>query len=120
MKIRIELTEEHIALIKNFKFKKINDALSGLDTYDLYGGTYIWEDMAIILGKLDRAIPGTENDPDGRKFPRELMEHFKELDEFILNNLSNIDNILHQFAEEGLKPGVYETIDYEQFWTKIK
>ena len=120
MKIRLELTEEHIALISNFRTKKIDPVHYGVDTYDLYGGTNLFEDMAIILGKFDKAIKGTECDVDGRKFPKEIMEHFKELDEFILDNMENIENILHQFATEGIKPGIYEAIDYEQIWKKIK
>lgn len=120
MKIRLELTEEHIALIKNFRTKKIDSNNFGIDTYDLYGGTNLFEDMALILGKFDKAIPGTENDFDGRKFPKEITDHFIELDEFLLDNIANIENILHQFIEEGVKPGVYEAIDYEQIWKKIK
>lgn len=120
MKIRLTLTEEHIALIRNFRFKKINEKVSGIDTYDLYGGTNLYEDMAMILGKLDLAIPNTETDVFGRQFPSELVEHFRQLDEFILENLYNIENIVHQFIDEGIKPGVYEAIDYEQIWTKVK
>ena len=36
---RLKLTEDIISLISNFRFKKINDKMSGFDTYDLYGGT---------------------------------------------------------------------------------
>lgn len=54
---RLKLTEDIISLISNFRFKKINDKMSGFDTYDLYGGTYLYEDMALILGKFDQMIP---------------------------------------------------------------
>lgn len=113
---RLKLTEDIISLISNFRFKKINDNMSGFDTYDLYGGTYLYEDMAFILGKFDQMIPGTENNPMGRQFPEELVKYFKELDEFIIENLSDLENIVHQFIRNGLKPGIYETIDYEQIW----
>lgn len=113
---RLKLTEDIISLISNFRFKKINDKMSGFDTYDLYGGTYLYEDMALILGKFDQMIPGTENSPMGRQFPEELIKYFKELDEFIIENLSDLENIVHQFIRKGLKPGIYETIDYEQIW----
>lgn len=114
---RLKLTEDIISLISNFRFRKINDTMAGLDTYDLYGGTYLFEDMAFILGKFDQAIPDTEANPMGRQFPTELITYFKELDEFIIENLSDLENILHQFVRTGIKPGVYESIDYEQIWT---
>lgn len=116
-KIKLKLTEEHIALLKGFRFKKINEQYSGLDTYELYGGTYLYEEMAILLGLYDKFIPGTENDPQGRQFPDEIKQHMRELDEFMLDNLYNLENIVHQFIGEGVKPGIYECIDYEQNWT---
>lgn len=113
---RLKLTDDIISLISNFRFRKINDKMSGLDTYDLYGGTYLFEDMAFILGKFDQMIPGTETDPMGRQFPDELVKYFKELDDFIVENLTDLENIVHQFIKIGIKPGIYEAIDYEQVW----
>lgn len=113
---RLKITEDIVSLISNFRFRKINDKISGLDTYDLYGGTYLFEDMAFILGKFDKMIPGTETNPMGRQFTEETVKYFKELDEFIIENITDIENLLHQFVKEGLKPGIYESIDYEQVW----
>lgn len=117
MIIRLKLTDELISLISNFRFRKISDKHFGVDTYDLYGGTNLWEDMALITGNFDQAIPGSETKPMGREFPEPIMEHLNELDLFIRENIENLENIVHQFSMKGgIKSGIYEAIDYEQIW----
>lgn len=95
------------------------DSIYGVDTYNLWGGTYIWEQMAYILGIHDHVIKGTEEDPTGPKYPEEDMEHMKDLDVFIIGNLDNIFTLLIQFCTEGIQPGVtYWCYDYEKIWHK--
>lgn len=117
MKIRIELTDEHIQLISSFRFTKITDSMVGVDTYDLYGGGNVWFDMACILNATDKIVEGTLERPFGPEFKDGYKEHLQELDEFIVSNMENIQNILHQFCKTGLKPGIYEAQDYEQIWS---
>ena len=105
-KFKLTFTEEHINLIKNFRTRQIDDANYSIDTYDLFGGTYLYEDMAYILGLMDKVIPGTMEDADGPKFEEETMQHLMELDSFIVDNLQHIEDILHQFCTEGIQPGV--------------
>ena len=95
------------------------DSIYGVDNFNLWGGTYIWEQMAYILGIQDHVIKGTEEDPTGPKYPDEDMEHMKELDMFILTHLEHIFQLLLQFCTEGIKPGVtYWCFDYEKIWHK--
>lgn len=174
-RITLELTEEHIKLIKCFRFQKINvkheksniipdlkymfltleecdnnecsdyikdelkeklekiyDAASlsnmyaesdtdkyyGFDTYDFFGGDLLYEQMAYILGYQDQIIPGTEEDYDGPKFPPEVMEHFKDLMEFIFTRIVDIEDVLHQRCDKGgLQANVkYIAYDYERLW----
>lgn len=118
MKIRLNITEDLLKLIRNFRFKRINDRVSGIDTYDLYGGTNLYEDMALILGDYDKAIEGTECNPTGRRFPSEIEEKYRELDAYIIDNLDSIENLVHQYFGQELEVGEYEAQDYEQIWTK--
>ena len=117
-KIKITFTDEQIKLIKCMRFKELSETTYGLDSYSLWGGNYLYEQIALILGYADRVIPGTEEDWDGPKYPTELMEKFIELDEFILKNLVSIEDILHQFCDKGgIQAGVtYVSYDYEGIW----
>lgn len=101
------------------KYRITIDSLYGFDNFNLWGGTYIWEQMAYILGIYNHVIKGTEEDPTGPKFPEEDMEHMKDLDAFILTHLEHIFQILLQFCTEGIQPGVtYWCYDYEKIWHK--
>lgn len=91
----------------------------GVDTYQLYGGTYLYEQMALILGKSDKVIPETLEDPMGPSYDDETMEHFIELDCFIRKHLTDIFEILLQYCDEGIKTGVtYWCYDNEHIWKK--
>ena len=68
MKIKLNFTNEHIALIKALNFTKFDDSHYGIDNYNIWGGTFIWEQMAYILGYQDAIIPSTMEDPTGPKF----------------------------------------------------
>ena len=89
----------------------------GIRTDSLYGGTYLYEDMALILGKTDRVVKGSEEDPMGAVYDEETMNYFKELDTFITTNLKDIFTIMIQFCTEGIRPGVtYWCYDYAGIW----
>lgn len=135
-RIKVELTDEHLALIKNFRIQKLNhlnvkngvedwsDKYYGIDTYGLFHGSNLYEDMAQILGVADKVIVGTEEDYDGPKYPVELMEHFDKLDSYIIDNMINIEEIVHQFCCKkdengnvvGVRAGIYTCKDNEHIW----
>lgn len=125
------------------------DNIYGFDIYNLWGGTYLWEQMAYILGYQDAMIPSTMEDPTGPKFYKtvwtgldengrrfvvtdkdklndaagleeiDVIEHFKDLDSFILTNLPYIMDLLLQFCTEGIQSGVtYWAYDYQRIWYK--
>ena len=131
-RISVTLNKEHIALIKNFNFNKLNvfdnkecikeeleQKYYGIDTYSMYGGTFLYEQMAYILGYQDKAIEGTLEDFDGPKYPKEIMDKFNELDFYIVNNITNIEEILHQFCDVGIKEGKYSCRDNEHIWKYV-
>ena len=118
-RLKLTFNEEHIKLISNFRTRQLDDEHYAIDTYDLFGGTYLYEDMAFILDYMDKVIPGTMEDADGPKFDDETLKHLNELDSFIVENLQNIEDILHQFCTEGIQPGVtYWCNPSEGIWHK--
>lgn len=116
-KIRIELNEQHIKLIKNFKPFIIDDYHVGYDSVNPYGGSYLIEDIAMILGHWDKAVPGTERDYDGRKFGLELEQELYELHMYLMDNFKFILSIMGQYIVKGVKEGEYTAIDTILDWT---
>lgn len=95
-----------------------NDKYYGIDTYDLFEADYWYDHMARIIGCSNQVIAGTEEDTDGPKYPPEVISHLRELDDFLVNNILHIEDILHQFCDRGgIKAGVtYVAYDYEGIW----
>lgn len=116
-KIKITLTEEHIKLLKEFRNTQIDDIYVGYDTINPYGGSYLMEDIAMILGYWDKAIPGTENDYDGRKFGIENEQKMLDIHTYLMDNIRFVFSIVFQFMEIGIKPGLYTSLDNDLNWT---
>lgn len=89
----------------------------GCDQWGLFGGTYLLEDMAMILGYFDKAIENSETLSSGRRFPVELEEKMYSLYDYICENMDDILNLVFTYiGNGGLSPGTYEYIDYK--WVK--
>lgn len=125
---KLKLTEDHIKLIRalnpvKFEFEDTDDRSHfgiGYDSYSLWGGSFLFEDLALILGFFEESIEGTENDYTGRRYSPEREEYMKELYAFFEENLFYIESLLHQFCDKGgLTPGTYKCIDYQLNWEKI-
>ena len=117
---RLTLTEEHILLLRLIKFEEneLNGDLTIMkdDPYILSGRL---EDIAITLGYMDKAIPGTENDAEGAAFPDDVEEHLLSVHKYIVDNLMFIESLIHQMVfEGGITPGTYKCIDNELIWSK--
>ena len=129
-KLKLNLTDDIIKLMSNFRIQKLNqlnvkqnpedwtDKYFGIDTYGLYHGSYLYQDMAEILGLSDKIIKGTELDYDGPKYEQETMNYLIDLDAFIVSNILNLEEIIHQFATKGgVKSGIYTCRDNEHIWS---
>lgn len=115
MKLKVTLNEDHIKLIKHLWFQDFNSKV-GIDKYDIFGGTRLWEDMARILGLMDHIRPETMEDWDGAKFDQEATDKMRDLAEFLDENILSIEEILHQHCDVGIKVGTYTCLDNVRIW----
>lgn len=89
----------------------------GCDQWSLFGGTYLLEDIAMILGYFDQAIEKSENLATGRRFPQELEDKMYSLYDYICENMEDILVLMLSFiGNGGLVPGTYEFVNYK--WKK--
>ena len=125
---KITLTEDHIKLLQAIKFEEFvfdGDSRNGrfgfgIDQYGPWGSSYPIEDIALVLGHFKDAIPGTEEDYDGRKFPTELQEKFHDLYDYVTENMEYLFNLLIYYTDKGgLTPGTYKCNPRIKEWTKI-
>lgn len=121
MKKTITLNKEHLKLIPFFFIQEIDDDTVGVTSQQLFNvGSHLLEDIAMILGLDNLALPNTKNDADGRAFPDDVEKHMLELYTYIKNHLFEIETLIHQFAcDGGLTEGVYKALDNEMIWEKV-
>ena len=123
---KITLTEDHLRLISNIKFEKftVSEGTAserfawGIDQWNLFGGTFVLEDVSIIIGKYDLAYD--RDSATGPKFEKELENYMWDLYEYIYENLTFIMDLVLKFSNKGgLKVGTYKCIDYELDWSYL-
>lgn len=122
---RIEVTEDLLKVIpifflqekKNFDENKTIT----IDSSHLYSiGFGLVEDIAMALGIYDKAIKGTEDDPEGRAFSEEDTERILALHKYVVDNLFYIEALIHQYVTKGgLEVATYKTKDNEILFEKI-
>ena len=125
---KITLTEDHIKLLQAIKFETfVFDGESregrfawGIDQYAPWGGNFPIEEIALILGHWEDALPESINDWDGRKVPDELQNKFYDLYDYITNNMEYLFSLLIYYTDKGgLTPGTYKCNPRIKEWTKI-
>lgn len=117
MKRSILLNDNHIKLISKMVVREFSATKIGIDLYDLYGGGFVYQDMANILGMRDHMIEGTEEDPEGPMYDEETQLKLEDIDGYIHDHLVEIIEIVMQFSSKGgLKPGKYVCDDAIRIW----
>ena len=92
----------------------------GIDQWNLFGGTYVMEDVALILGHYKDFIPGTEESPLGKQYPKELEDYFWECYQYIVENIVFIINLVFTYIDKGgILPGTYKINTKDAEWQKI-
>ena len=128
--LKITLTEDVLKLVSNIRFKEYTKYEEDdqrdhigyeIDLNSLYGGDFVLEDISFILGMYDRHIVDTEEDFDGPKFNEDDTKYMYELHDFVVDNLNNIEEILHQMIfKGGIKPGTYKCKDWQHIWEYVE
>ena len=117
---RITLDEDKIKLISNLTPIETEKSVH-YDINGLWGGSYLFEDMAMILGFYDEYIQGTEKDYEGKRYAPEKETYMHELYSWVISNIFYIESLVHFYASRGgLEPGTYKCIDTELYWEKEK
>lgn len=118
-KIKVVLTEDIIKLVKFFKIEEFSGSRIGFDTYALYPESQLFDFMAMVLGLQDKRIPDTIYNPMGSSYDKETTEKLMEIDGYIVENLTFIEEILHQFCDVGIKPGTYTCLANNRIWKYV-
>lgn len=120
MIIKINITEDILKLIPIIFLQEEGDNKIVIDKTHMFSiGFSLMEDMAMALGIYDRAIKGTEEDPEGKAFSEEDTNYMLELHKYIVDNLYYIETIIHQFVTKGgISVGMYKAKDNELIFEK--
>jgi alpha-D-ribose 1-methylphosphonate 5-triphosphate synthase subunit PhnI len=120
---RIEVTEDLLKVIPIIFLQEKNgfdNKTITIDSSHMYSiGFGLMEDLAMALGIYDRAIKGTEDDPEGKAFSEEDTNRILSLHKYIVDNLYYIEALIHQYVVKGgLEVGVYKAKDNELIFEK--
>lgn len=124
--LKITLTEDMLKLISRITFQELpnleeekKEAGWGLNFFNLYGGDLTFENIAMILGRYDEHIEGTECRLTGAQFPKDFEDYMWETHGYILEHIQDIEELVHQFCNRGgLTPGTYECVSHIRIWEK--
>ena len=118
MILHLNLTEDHLKLVKFLNIEDINDDYLTINKNTILTmQTHILDDVALILGLRDKAIKNTEEDADGAAYPNDVEKYMLDTYRYVQNNLYLIETLLHQNVTEGIKPGKYTCKDNEMIWS---
>lgn len=115
-KLSVVFTEDIIKFVKLLKVEKFSDGKVGYDLYGLYPESHLFDFMAMVLGLEKHRIIGTEENPMGAEYDEEATRKMMDIDEYIVENLEYIEEILHQFCDVGIKEGKYTCLAYQRIW----
>lgn len=121
MIIRLKLTKDHLKLIQMIFINNNEDEETvSINKDHMYSlGSHLLEDISYVLGMRDRAIKGTEEDPDGCAFSDEDEKYMLEIHQYIVDNLYYIETLIHQFVTNGgISEGTYKAQDNDLIWSK--
>jgi hypothetical protein len=106
MVLHLNLTEDHLKLVKFFE---ITDE-----------GFYIGVPKNGMLTMKDKAIDGTTEDAEGAAYPDDVEKYLLDTYNYVKDNLYNIETLIHQRVTEGVQPGEYTAKSYDLIWKKVE
>ena len=125
---RLTLTEDVIKLIPHLNFTETPTADEiadkryprwGIDYNSIYGGSFLLEDLALILGFHNDMLPESIESPMGFRYPEEIEDRMLAAHRIIIENMKSIEEIIHQFVVKGgIKPGTYKCDNKIRLWER--
>ena len=116
---KLNITGDKLALISGLAPKLMDNGVK-LEENSFWGGTYLYEDIALVLGFYDEHIKGTEGDFEGRRYSPEREKYIFELYDWFKDNIYYILSLVLQFSNKGgLKEGTYKCVDYQLNWEYV-
>ena len=120
MIIHLNLTEDHLKLVRFLNIEDNDDDVLTINKkVMLTMQTHILDDVAMILGFTDKAIKGTDEDPDGRAYPDDIEKYMLDTYKYVSDNMYYIETLLYQNVLTGVQPGEYKANDADLIWEKI-
>ena len=117
MKEIIKLTADHIHLLKNLKLSNLDAKSFGIDLFSPFGGDYVNQDMAILLGYGNRIIPETIGNAVGPVYDEETQGYLNKLAEDFDAHMADYFELMQQYCDKGgIKPGVYSRTTHKINW----
>jgi hypothetical protein len=117
MIIHLNLTEDHLKLVRFLNVEDNDDDVLTINKHVMLTlQTHILDDVATILGFRDKAIKGTEEDPDGAAYPDDVEKYMLDTYNYVSQNMFYIETLLHQRCTQGIVPGRYKANDADLLW----
>ena len=119
MVIHLNLTEDHLKLVKLLNIDGEDENFVKIDKKIMLRlQSHILDDVAVVLGYKDKAIKGTEEDPDGSAYPDEVEKYLLDTYHYVSDNLFYIETLIHQRCTDGVHPGRYKALDRDLIWSE--
>ena len=125
---KLTFSEDVIRLIPHFNFtetpllpaiRDVEIPRWGLDYNSIYGGSFLLEDLALILGFYDKVLPETIENADGPRYPEEIEDRMLAAHRFVIENMKEIEEIIHQFVVKGgITAGTYKCEHDIRLWER--
>ena len=120
MKKILELTKDHLKLASFFYIENREKEVAINKFIMLSEQSHLLDDVSLILGLRDKAIPNTEEDADGMAFPDDIEKYMVDTYRYVSENMYWIETLIHQMIlEGGVQPGIYECSDKVKIWKKV-
>lgn len=120
MILHLHLTEDHLKLVRFLNVEDESDDVLTINKHVMLTlQTHILDDVATILGYRDKAIRGTEEDPDGSAYPDDVEKYLLDTYHYVSDNLFYIETLLHQRCTQGIIPGHYKCNDAVMLWEYV-
>lgn len=120
----LTLTDEVLALASTIKVREMDipsntimgsSIVAGIENKSVYGGSDVLEDVSLALGCYDKHDVDSEENSNGIQFEKSLEDKMFDIHEFVMDNLINIETLIHYWSNKGgLTAGTYNVVTLQK------